>query len=175
MRSDRRDSSFDLGLARQLAARLAVGAAPEASRPAQAYVRFRPAGAASAGPRGPDDEVFGPASWHRLLDRCMVAAAASASFAMGASGLLVATRGRVPGDIEHLGARLMAIMDQSVRLESLEPPCCLSVQLGRSWLTGLRVALPTSESITLGLFGPRPPDRERTQQIAQMLSERETG
>jgi len=111
-----------------------------------------------------------------MLTWCCVAARAELAFLLDAQGLVVANRG--PGsseEVEGMGARLLAAMDQVRRLA---PPGAaapaVNVEMGARWLTGFALALPDGTGVMLGLVGPKPAGTEIRAALQRALSGTQT-
>jgi hypothetical protein len=157
-------NSSDLEHARSLAARVGLVPARErAAPPAHGYVRFG-AGAADA-TAAADAELTTRAgtarsNWEQALRHCLERTRGEGMIVLDESALVVAAagvwRGWTQAQMESLGPRLMAALDQAERIEGAFGGCrMLALQAGLLWLTGVRLQVGEGR-LTVGLLGPTP-------------------
>lgn len=159
-------SSDDLDLARRISRRLRGLAAPAGRTPG--YIRFSAAGFAA---RVEPNNVFGPAVWNEMLDRCNRESSAELSFVMDGQGLVVASRGEMdPSLVEGIGARLIIAFEQADQMAELGATSqSIAIEIGKRWLTGFRVRRGEDRVFTVGVLGPRVVSRDTREALDQML------
>lgn len=172
MRLNRQETSSDLDRARETASRLGAGRGSAGALYALAYVSFasaasRQASVSSAPPAagfvgagvpiGVGPSSVPAASWAEALLRCLACSSSQSGILVDSAGLVIAIAGswqnRTSEQIETLGARLHASVEQTLRLD--EPCPVIAVALLGGWLSGLRVETPAGP-LAIGLFGSAP-------------------
>lgn len=112
---------------------------------------------------------FGAQAWNTLLDACLRASGAEASFLMDPHGLIIAARGPKAGDeLEGVGARLMVAFEQADRIGG-ERALSMSIELPKATLHGLRLVQPDGV-LLLGLIIPGGLSAERQARLLTLLA-----
>lgn len=159
-------SSDDLELARRISRRLRGLSAPAGKMPG--YIRFSAAGFVT---RTEPNNVFGPAVWNEMLDRCNRESSSELAFVMDHQGLVVASRGEMDSSlVEGIGARLLIAFEQADQMAELgASPQSIAIEIGKRWLTGFRVRRDEDRVFTVGVLGPRVVSRDTREALDQML------
>jgi hypothetical protein len=81
---------------------------------------------------------------------------AEAAFVLDGHGLLIAVQGTLQmEELERIGARLLAALEQARKIDVAEPSMLsVNIALGDRWLSGLSVAGADGSRAVLGLLGP---------------------
>lgn len=160
-------SSDDIDLARRISRRLRGTSGKPQPSAALGYIRFSAANFVSA-PKPPS--AFGPAMWEELLDLCGRRTSAELCFVVDAQGLIVCSRGdHDPALIEGIGARLLIAFEQTTQMSAIgEPSESIAIQMGRRWLTGVRLRRGEA-SFILGVLGPEVVSQETREMLERFL------
>lgn len=163
-------SSDDLERARRASRRLSGVGGPAPSSASLGYIRF------SATPflahrAAEADRSFGPAIWDQLLSICEERTSAELAFVVDGQGLIIASRGdQEPSLVEGIGARLLIAFEQTDQMSALgEPSESIAIQMGRRWLTGLRIRRGDDRPVIIGVLGPSVASQETREALEELL------
>lgn len=164
-------SSDDIEQARRISRRLR-GQSGGVTQPSNTlgYIRFSARPFLAAQPKEMAT-TFGPAVWNEMLDLCMDRASAELAFVVDNQGLIIGSRGdHEPSLIEGIGARLLIAFEQTDQMSALgEPSESIAIQMGRRWLTGLRLRRGEAKPVIVGVLGPEVLSQETRDVIERML------
>lgn len=168
----RAHSSNDLELARTISRRLQDGVAKAQPGASLGYIRFSASRFIShSAPEAPSP--FGPAIWNDLLGLAVEQSSAELAFVVDMQGLIIASVGEEePSLVEGIGARLLIAFEQADQMTTLggEPTESIAIQMGRRWLTGLRMRRGEDKSVIVGVLGPQAVSAETREALEELLS-----
>lgn len=164
-------SSNDIDQARRISRRLR-GQGSSITQPSTTlgYIRFSARSFLAAQPKEMASS-FGPAVWNEMLDVCMERASAELAFVVDDQGLIIGSRGdHEPSLIEGIGARLLIAFEQTDQMSALgEPSESIAIQMGRRWLTGLRLRRGEAKPVIVGVLGPEVLSQEARELLDRLL------
>jgi len=122
-------------------------------------------------------EMMGSEGWSKMLQWCGEALDADGAFVVDGRGLLVGHHGVLVADtMQEMGARLLMAFEQA---DQMAPDGALSrsisIQLSRTWLAGMRVAVSDDEMLTIGVVTSRPLSAEARTQIVEAFAKKARG
>lgn len=167
-------SSDDIDHARRISRRLR-GHAGGITQPSNTlgYIRFSARNFLAAQPQEMASS-FGPAVWNEMLDVCMERGSAELAFVVDNQGLIIGSRGDYePSLIEGIGARLLIAFEQTDQMSALgDPSESIAIQMGRRWLTGLRLRRGEAKPVIVGVLGPEVVSQETRDVLERFLDRR---
>lgn len=162
-------SSDDIDLARRISRRLSGSGGAIQSSSSLGYIRF--SAAPFSAQAKASASLFGPGVWNEMLALCVERTGAELAFVVDGQGLVIASRGdQEPSLIEGIGARLLIAFEQTDQMSAIgEPSESIAIQMGRRWLTGLRIRRDESRSVIIGVLGPEVVSQETREALEQLL------
>jgi hypothetical protein len=167
MSAGNNDNFSDLKTAGRISHRLRGDDGDEAIEPesSPAYIAFRaPPAVAKPVMSAPlpvltpwvgADELGDSSGWASVLDWCSTALDADSAFVMDEQGLVVASCGVLDTDAaQGIGARLVLAFEQADRMDAAADSQSIAIELGGSWLSGLRVPM-AEQRLTVGIVASR--------------------
>ncbi|MDH5672643.1 MAG: hypothetical protein OEZ06_10870 [Myxococcales bacterium] len=124
-----------------------------------------------------EEAMRGPSGWAYLLERVRSKFELRAAFVVDPQGLLVACKGSLPGEgAESAGARLAIAFEHADRIApegSLSQS--LAIELGGTWLTGLRVTVVEVPRLVVGLYGETPLSKSALHTLSKIFVRKAAG
>ena len=171
MAIDHSEGSFDdLERARSISRRLRGQATFGQGGSGSGYIRFS-SSAFVADSTNVARNRFGPAIFNEMLAWCVEQTDAELAFIVDMQGLIVTSIGGLdPALIEGIGARLLVAFDQADAITGIgEAPGSISIELGRRFLTGLRIRRGEGHTFIVGVLASQPVPAETREALPRLI------
>lgn len=170
MTLNRTARSSDIDIARNISRRLSGQSGKPQASASLGYIRFQASRFVPQSPQQPA-ALFGPAIWNEMLALCVEQAHAELAFVVDDQGLVIASHGSEEASlIEGIGARLLIAFEQTDQMSALGDRAeSIAIQMGRRWLTGLRMRIDESRPVILGVLGPEVVSQETRERLELLI------
>lgn len=168
MTLNRTARSSDIDIARGISRRLSGQAGKPQPSASLGYIRFD---ASRFVPQSPPQSaaLFGPGMWNEMLALCAEESHAELAFVVDDQGLVIASHGSEEDSlVEGIGARLLIAFEQTDQMSALGDPAeSIAIQMGKRWLTGLRMRIEGRRPVIIGVLGPEVVSQETRERLEE--------